>query len=65
MELNLFKEEKLTTGYKMGVFLEGNKMVEKSVNESTVYLDVEIPQPRFWWPNGIGKPEMYEFEVKL
>ena len=49
----------------MAVYLEGNKLVEKTVNESTAYVDVVITQPRFWWPNGIGKSEMYDFEVKL
>lgn len=29
------------------------------------YIDVEIPNPKLWWPNGIGEPNMYDFNVKL
>ena len=28
-------------------------------------MDVSIVNPKFWWPNGIGEPNMYDFEVKL
>ena len=59
MDLNLFKNDQLSEGYVMGVYLEGTKLMEKNVTEDTVYLDVTVPQPRFWWPNGIGEPNIY------
>ena len=61
MDLNLFKNDQLSEGYVMGVYLEGTKLMEKNVTEDTVYLDVIVPQPRFWWPNGIGESNMYDF----
>jgi len=27
--------------------------------------DVTITDPVLWWPNGIGKPHLYEFEVAI
>lgn len=30
-----------------------------------MYADVSIAQPELWWPNGIGKPKIYDFEVKI
>ena len=28
-------------------------------------IDVEIAEPRRWWPNGLGDPYLYEFDVTL
>ncbi len=28
-------------------------------------LDLEIPKPRLWWPNGLGEQPMYEAEITL
>ena len=30
-----------------------------------MYLDVTVENPKFWWPNGIGQPNMYDFIVEL
>lgn len=29
------------------------------------YVDVNISNPKLWWPNGIGEPYIYDFSVKL
>ena len=33
--------------------------------ENAAYSEVTIANPKFWWPNGIGQPHMYDFVVKL
>ncbi|NJD11406.1 MAG: glycoside hydrolase family 2 protein [Gemmatimonadetes bacterium] len=30
-----------------------------------VALDVDIPSPQLWWPNGMGKPRLYDAVVEL
>jgi beta-galactosidase/beta-glucuronidase len=30
-----------------------------------MYHDLVIDNPKLWWPNGIGKPNIYNFTVKL
>jgi beta-mannosidase len=30
-----------------------------------VYVDVEIQEPKLWWPNGIGMPFIYDFIVEI
>jgi beta-galactosidase/beta-glucuronidase len=34
-------------------------------NEKYSYTDVRIDNPELWWPNGIGKPHIYDFVVTL
>ena len=28
-------------------------------------LELQVPEPRLWWPRGYGSPELYELEVEL
>ncbi len=28
-------------------------------------IDVEVPRPRLWWPNGMGQQPMYEAEITM
>ena len=28
-------------------------------------VDFVVEEPRLWWCNGLGKPELYEFEIKI
>lgn len=30
-----------------------------------VSFDLKVPEPRLWWPNGLGKPEMYDLKMEL
>lgn len=30
-----------------------------------VAIPFEVKNPRLWWSNGLGKPELYDFEVRL
>lgn len=30
-----------------------------------VKFDLKVENPRFWWPNGLGKPEMYDLKMRL
>lgn len=33
--------------------------------EKYSYYDIHIANPQLWWPNGIGKPHIYDFTVQL
>lgn len=47
----------------------GKILARKKVNlkegADTIALDYSISNPRLWWCNGLGKPEMYTFETLL
>ena len=30
-----------------------------------VKFDLKVDNPRLWWPNGLGKPEMYDLKMEL
>jgi exo-1,4-beta-D-glucosaminidase len=30
-----------------------------------VKFDLKVENPRLWWPNGLGKPEMYDLKMEL
>ncbi|MCK9641604.1 MAG: hypothetical protein M0R39_17005 [Prolixibacteraceae bacterium] len=30
-----------------------------------VKFDLKVANPRLWWPNGLGKPEMYDLKMEL
>jgi beta-mannosidase len=36
-----------------------------NIKERNVYVDVEILEPKLWWPNGIGIPFIYDFVVEI
>lgn len=38
-------------------------MLKKGIN--TVTLDYELKNPRLWWTNGLGKPNLTKFETRL
>lgn len=38
-------------------------VLKKGIN--TVTLDYELKNPRLWWTNGLGKPNLTKFETKL
>ena len=57
--------------YRLSVYLDNSS---KPLNEQTVLLkkgtneeslSLVIPNPRLWWPNGMGKPDMYSVKVVL
>lgn len=41
------------------------KVVDLAEGDNTVTLDYTVSNPRLWWSNGLGKPEMYTFETLL
>lgn len=61
LSLNLFRDDPLSSDYSVSVHLGKEKLRDVTVTEDKVYLDVEIKDPKYWWPNGIGEPHMYDF----
>lgn len=59
------QDSDFTNKYNLVVSHNGTDLGIVLVTNKYVYLDVEIRQPKLWWPNGIGKPNMYDFQVKL
>lgn len=35
--------------------------VTQIIKGDKLYVDVTVPNPKFWWPNGVGEPFMYDF----
>jgi len=57
--------------YSLAVFLENSTSpiarksvkLQKGINDECLYL--EIKNPELWWPNGMGKPNLYNIKVTL
>lgn len=46
--------------------LQDEKLVATfPVSDKYSYYDVQVPDPKLWWPNGIGEPYIYDFKVQL
>ncbi len=41
------------------------KVVVVSPENSTVDLPFQIKNPKLWWSNGLGEPNLYDFEIKV
>lgn len=55
-------------GYQIQVNLEGhNSKIERTIKRDTYksYVSVQIPNPQLWYPNGYGKPNLYNYSVSL
>jgi exo-1,4-beta-D-glucosaminidase len=37
----------------------------KAGETKPVKFDLKVGNPRLWWPNGLGKPEMYDLKMEL
>lgn len=37
--------------------------LKKGLND--IVMDFTIPKPKLWWPNGLGEPNLYPFEIAL
>jgi len=37
----------------------------KAGETKPVKFDLKVDNPRLWWPNGLGKPEMYDLKMEL
>jgi beta-mannosidase len=46
-----------------GVEHETALTLESVANEAV--LEIPVPQPRLWWPHGLGEPDRYQVEVTL
>lgn len=56
-------EEILT--FDVAVLLENKVLGSVSCKETDCYIDVEIIQPKLWWPRSAGTPNMYNFTVQV
>jgi beta-mannosidase len=57
--------KELEATYQVKVFHEAKEIAAFPAREKYSYHDVHIANPELWWPNGIGKPHIYDFVVKL
>lgn len=57
--------KELSLSYQVKVLLGGNEIAAFPAREKYSYYDVHINNPELWWPNGIGKPHIYDFVVRL
>lgn len=39
--------------------------VDFSSNASSISIPFEIENPKLWWSNGLGEPNLYEFKIEL
>jgi beta-mannosidase len=43
--------------------------IEQKVNLreglNNIRVDINIPEPRLWWPNGLGAPDLYDIPIKI
>ena len=58
------------SGLSLEIF-EGKDNYEKSITkipltaENYIYQEIQIDNPRLWWPHGIGEPNVYDFTVAI
>ncbi|MCH5232386.1 MAG: glycoside hydrolase family 2 protein [Muribaculaceae bacterium] len=54
---------------KITILADGNPVAQKTVNlqkgENTITMPFNIKNPKLWWSNGLGEPNLYNFEAKL
>ncbi|MEN6313037.1 MAG: sugar-binding domain-containing protein [Clostridiaceae bacterium] len=45
----------------------GNLVYEKKIDVrgGKNHLTIQVENPRLWWPNGYGQPELYHYSIKL
>jgi beta-mannosidase len=46
-----------------GVDLGTDLLLEPDASETA--LELTVPQPRLWWPHGLGEPDRYQLQVTL
>jgi len=44
---------------------EGAMQVQPLASTVLADIDIEVPSPRLWWPNGLGDQPMYEAEITM
>jgi beta-galactosidase/beta-glucuronidase len=64
-DIQCFKDEKLSEGYTMQVTHNDNNLGSVPVTEEAAYINIKIANPKFWWPNGIGEPYIYDLCITL
>lgn len=45
------------------VYAEKDFILNKGLNN--LIIDCDIQEPKLWWSNGLGEPNMYEFETEI
>lgn len=53
----------------VAVYADGRKIASKKTalkaGVNTVELDCTVKNPRLWWTNGLGSPNLYDFETRV
>lgn len=55
--------EVIENKYTVAVKLDDKVLGKAKVSDKHAYVDVEIAEPKLWWPNGIGHPNIYDFVI--
>jgi beta-mannosidase len=55
----------VTVGDDEGALQTVTRHVEVQTGVTVVPVDVEIPEPRLWWPNGLGDQPLYRFTATV
>jgi beta-mannosidase len=69
LELELEIESTLDRAFKLQLTHEGFKMIDTFIALKTglnlVKIPFELEKPELWWPNGLGEPHLYKFDLHL
>lgn len=57
--------KEIVEDYEYKIIQDGKMVATFPVAEKYSYYDVQVQDPKLWWPNGIGEPNIYEFKVQL
>src|SRR5699024_9156043 len=51
--------------YQIKINRDKTKEVRLTRGENLVSIPYKVKKPKFWWPNGMGSPDLYHFPIKL
>ncbi len=62
-------ENSKESNYTLYIYSSGKLIAQKNIQaklgKNRIIQYLEIKQPKLWWTNGLGKPNLYKFTVKL
>ncbi len=65
ISLEVLAESGLELVVRDGEQVLAQQSIATQIGKQDYYLDFELKNPRLWWSNGLGKPNLYHFTVEL